>query len=158
MDFNVQADTSAAWHVLRSVDPERTTLVPIEVTSQTALRRSHLAALDQAGRLCRLIARQAREFERDEHNAERHGQACPGLPDDIINFQHDPLACAVALGWDGVTVETLPLALALEDGRLRIRVGRSRRGMQVVTEVDRARFDDFWLETVTRRRADSPHL
>ncbi len=29
--------------------------------------------------------------------ARRHA----GLPDDFINFHHDPLACAVAAGWDG---------------------------------------------------------
>jgi hypothetical protein len=29
---------------------------------------------------------------------------------------HDPLACTVALGWDGVTVEELPLSVELRDG------------------------------------------
>jgi hypothetical protein len=29
------------------------------------------------------------------------GRAHAGLPDDIVNFHHDPLTCAVALGWAG---------------------------------------------------------
>jgi purine nucleosidase len=62
MDYNVQADGSAAKHVLESAQP---TLVPIEVTVQTALRRSHLRALYKAGPLGELIARQAEAFADD---------------------------------------------------------------------------------------------
>ena len=29
----------------------------------------------------------------------------PTLPADLLNFHHDPLAAAVAVGWDGVTIE-----------------------------------------------------
>lgn len=153
MDFNVQTDASAARHVLESCDPERTTLVPIEVTGQTALRRAHLAALRRAGPVGQLIARQAAAVAQDERYEERYGRTCDGLPDDIVNFQHDPLACAVALGWDGVTIETLPLALDDEDSWLRMRVdGRGPR-MRVVTGVDGGRFNDFWLDTVTNERA-----
>src|SRR5262249_46833099 len=118
MDFNVQADCMAAKHVLESADPDRTTLVPIEVTAQTALRRANLAVLQRAGALGQLVARQAEAFARDERKEERYGRRYAGLPPDIINFQHDPLTCAVALGWGGVTVEPLPLTLALEDGWL----------------------------------------
>src|SRR5207302_4884796 len=97
--------------VLEAAQP---TLVPIEITAQTALRRAYLPALRRAGPLGQLIARQAEAFAQAERIEERYGRTCPGLPHDIINFQHDPLACAVALGWAGVTVETLPLALTLE--------------------------------------------
>ena len=148
MDYNVQADSSAAKHVLESAHP---TLVPIEVTVQTALRRSHLPALQRSGPLGRLIARQAEAFAREWRNEERYGRTCVGLPHDIINFQHDPLACAVALGWDGVTVETLPLALELEGDRLRERIDVGGRPLRVVTRVDRGRFDAFWLDTVAGR-------
>jgi hypothetical protein len=77
------------------------------------------------------------------------------LPGDIVDFQHDPLTCAVALGWDGVAIERPPLTLSMEDGWLRMRVGRGGRGLRVVTDVDHTRFDDFWLETV--RRGASPN-
>lgn len=146
MDFNVQADRRAAKHVLESAQP---TLVPIEVTAQTALRRAHLPALRQAGPLGQLIARQAEAFAQDERNEERYGRTCAGLPHDIINFQHDPLTCAVALGWDGITVETLPLALTLEGDWLRERIDVGGRRMRVVTRVDQRKFSTFWLDTVT---------
>lgn len=153
MDYNVQADSSAAKHVLESAQP---TLVPIEVTVQTALRRSHLPALRRSGPLGRLIARQAEAFARDERIEARYGRRYAGLPDDIINFQHDPLTCAVALGWAGVTVESLPLALAVEGGWLRERVFAGGPRLRVVTGVDREKFGTFWLNTVASRA--TPYL
>lgn len=153
MDYNVQADTVAARHVLESAYP---TLVPIEVTCQTALRRAHLPALNQAGPLGQLIARQAEAFARDERYEARYGRTCAGLPHDIVNFQHDALTCAVALGWGGVKVETLPLALAIEGDWLRERIEAGGRRMPVVTGVDQVEFNTFWLDTVTGR--STPHL
>lgn len=152
MDFNTQADTGAARHVLESARPPRTTLVPIEVTAQTALRRSDVPALRKSGPLGQLIARQAEAFADDERMAERYGRTCAGLPDDIVNFQHDALACAVALGWEGVTVETLPLTFELEGGFLRGRIDPGGRRVRVVTGVDRDRFSTVWLDTVAGRR------
>lgn len=38
--------------------------------------------------------------------------------DDDYNFQHDPLACALALGWDGARIEDVPLTFELRDGTL----------------------------------------
>jgi purine nucleosidase len=146
MDFNVQADVRAARHVLESAE---TTLVPIEVTAQTALRRAHLPALRRAGRLGDLIASQAEVFAEDERTEERFGRACAGLPDDIVNFQHDPLAVAVALGWPGATVETLPLVVEMDGGWLRERIDPSGRPYRVTTQVDGAGFGELWLETVT---------
>ncbi|MDQ3699956.1 MAG: nucleoside hydrolase [Chloroflexota bacterium] len=146
-DFNVQADHRAAQHVLESAQP---TLVPIEVTAQTALTRAHLPALQGAGAIGRLIARQAAAFAQDEDYAAQYGRTYAGLPDDLINFQHDPLACAVALGWGGVTVESLPLAVVLEDEWLRLRIDAGGCRRRVVTGVDPRAFSTFWLETVTR--------
>lgn len=75
---------------------------------------------DQIG--AALAGRQAEAFARDERFEKRYGRVHRGLPPDIINFQHDPLACAVGLGWNGVTVETLPLVLEMEGGLLRERI------------------------------------
>ena len=151
-DYNVQCDAVAARHVLESADAGRTTLVPIEATVQTALRRAHLPALRQADALGRLIARQAEVFADDERIAERYGPTCAGLPADIVNFQHDPLACAVALGWGGATIEPLPLVFDVEGDRLRMRIDAAGRPTRVVTGVDRERFNTFWLQTVTSIR------
>ncbi|MBE0697003.1 MAG: hypothetical protein IH586_08765, partial [Anaerolineaceae bacterium] len=107
-------------------------------------------ALRAAGPLCQLIARQAVEFAIDEKNEERFGATCPGLPRDIINFQHDPLACAAALGWhDGLEIEELPLLISEENGLLVERIGPAGRPIRVVTKVDGPRFNQFWLERVT---------
>ena len=148
-DFNVQADRRAARLVLDTADPARVTLVPIEVTVQTALRRAHLPALARAGPLGRLIAHQAEAWTADERIAERYGPTCRALPADVVNFQHDGLACAIALGWDGVAVETLPLLVEPNGEWLRTRVDPGGRPFRVVTSIGRERFDGFWLTTVT---------
>jgi inosine-uridine nucleoside N-ribohydrolase len=114
MDWNVQNDVQSAFAVIQRGDP---LFVPLTVTLETALRRADLPALRAAGPLTQLIARQAEAFAADQQNEARYGQTCAGLPDDTINFQHDPLACAIALGWrDGVEISTLPLRTELRDG------------------------------------------
>lgn len=148
MDWNIQVDVRSARHVIRHSNP---TLIPLSVTVETALRRAHLDGLRSAGPLGRLIARQAEAFAVDEKNEERFGQSCAGLPRDIINFQHDPLACAIALGWDeGVEVEELSLRVEEQDGWLTERIDPAGKPIGVVTKVDGAAFSDFWLRTVGR--------
>jgi inosine-uridine nucleoside N-ribohydrolase len=154
MDWNIQADVASAQLVLQHSSP---TLIPLTVTVETWLRRADLPRLRKAGpraSLAQLIARQAESFARDEGFEALYGQTCAGLPDDMINFQHDPLACAIALGWDrGVTVEELPVQCEIEDGWLVERVDPTGTPMRVVTRVDGAAFSDFWLDIVTGRPA-----
>ena len=148
MDYNVQVDVASAQVVLEHSSP---TLVPLSVTVETWLRRAYLPALRRAGPLARLIARQAEAFAGDEAIEARYGRTCAGLPDDTINFQHDPLACAIALGWnDGVEIDIIPLKSEVEDGWLRQRVDAGGTPTRVVTRVDGGRFSEFWLRTVTR--------
>ena len=105
----------------------------------------------QAGPLARLIARQAEAFAGDEKIEARYGQTCRGLPDDTINFQHDPLACAIALGWrEGVEIREIPLRTEIEDGWLRRKVDGGGKPTPVVTRVDGVRFSEFWLDMVAR--------
>lgn len=148
MDFNFQADADAAHRVLTACDPARTTIVPLEVCEQTYLRQADVPSLRQAGPLGQVVARQAQAFAEDEHLDERYGQTCDGLPDDLINFHHDPLACAVGLGWDGVTIETVALTPTLDDGWIRLLPDPAGRPFQVVTTVDGARFGAYWLDAV----------
>jgi len=62
---------------------------------------------------------QAEAFALDEQNEKKYGETCEGLPSDIISFLHDPLACAIALGWnEGVEIAELPLILEEKDGWL----------------------------------------
>lgn len=144
-DWNVQTDIRAARYVLEHSAP---TLIPLTVTGQTALRRAYLPGLRQAGPLGALIARQAEVFERLWENAGRFG-SYPGLPADIVNFQHDPLACAIALGWrGGVTLETVPLRLEERAGWLYEIPDPAGRPTRLVTAVDSAAFNNFWYDVL----------
>jgi purine nucleosidase len=48
--------------------------------------------------MSQLNVRQAEAFAQDEDYEAQYGKRCEFLPKDIINFQHDPLTCAIALG------------------------------------------------------------
>jgi inosine-uridine nucleoside N-ribohydrolase len=148
IDFNAQIDPESAHHVIAHSNP---TFVPLAVTLETALRRAYLAALNQAGPVARLVARQAMAFAEDENYEVRYGQECGGLPDDTINFLHDPLACAIALGWDeGVEIREISLKSDITDGWLRHTIQESGKPTRVVTGVNGEKFSDFWLRTVAR--------
>jgi hypothetical protein len=96
--------------------------------------------------LGQLIAGQAEAFALDEQHEARYG-SYEGLPTDIINFQHDPLACAIALGWnDGVEIEELPQVVEEKSGWLAERVDPSGKPVLVVTKVDGLRFSEFWID------------
>ncbi|TAJ17957.1 MAG: nucleoside hydrolase [Dehalococcoidia bacterium] len=144
-DYNLQVDAESAHLVLTSSRP---TLVPATVTVETALRAADLPTLHRSGPLARLVARQAEAFAADERMAERIAPQYPRLPDDLVNFQHDALACAVALGWDGVDVRELPLAFTLEDAYVHERPDPSGTPTRVVTSVDGERFQRDWLRLV----------
>jgi purine nucleosidase len=149
-DFNLQVDVESSKHVLTHA--AKVTLVPITVTAETALRRSSIEKLRTAGALGELVAKQAEVFALDEKMDETYGTTCAKVPGDIVNFQHDPLACAIALGWSqGVETEEVPLAIEEEGGWLHERIDKSGRIMKVVTKVDGPRFSDFWFDLVAKR-------
>jgi inosine-uridine nucleoside N-ribohydrolase len=146
MDFNFQADVSSAKGVIQSSNP---TLIPISVTAETSLRKAYLDELKKSGALGQLIARQGEAFAMDEKYETIYGETCAGLPGDIINFQHDPLACAVALGWDkGIEIEEVPLLLEESEGWLTESVHPSGKPVRVVTAVDGPRFNEFWISVI----------
>ena len=146
MDYNIEVDIKSAHYVLEHASP---LLIPLTVTVETALRRAYLEDLRKAGALGALLVRQAEAHDTIYHNEEILGKICSGLPDDLLNFQHDPLACAVALGWDGVKISTVPLTFEVKDGWLHEHVDNDGKPTQVVTEVDGNRFNEFWLRMVT---------
>ena len=150
-DFNLQQDHLAARVVLECCDP---VVVPLAATYQVHLRAAHLPRLRAAGPLGALLADQAEAHARDHRMAEL-GRSWPGLPDDLLNFHHDPLACAVALGWEGVTVEELPVRLEVGGGRLGMTEAAGARPLRVVTAVDGPAFEAAWLAAVERAAAVS---
>jgi purine nucleosidase len=148
IDFNVQIDVQSAHDVIKHSSP---TFVPLAVTVETWLRRAYLARLRQSGPLAQLIARQAEAFARDENYEAQYGQTCKGLPQDILNFQHDPLTCAIALGWDeGVEISEVLLKSEIEDGWLCQRVDDSGKPTRIVTRVNGGKFSEFWFNTIVR--------
>jgi purine nucleosidase len=149
MDWNIQVDVKSAKHVIENSNP---TLIPLTVTVETALRRANVEDLRKSGALGQLIARQAEAFAIDEQNESRFGETCEGLPRDIINFQHDPLACAIALGWNaGVEIEELSLILEEKDGWLHEHIHSYGKSVRVVTKVNGPRFSEFWINKIVNR-------
>jgi hypothetical protein len=139
----------SAKHV---IEHSRPTLIPLSVTVETALRRAYLGDLSDSGILGQLLVQQAEAFAADEQNEKKFGETCEGLPNDIINFLHDPLACAIALGWnDEVEMEEVPLILEEKDGWLYERIDASGKPIRIVTKVDGSRFNEFWLNKITKR-------
>ena len=105
MDWNVQCDTRAAAILAAAA---QLTLVTLPVTLEAHLRAADLGRLRDSGPLGRLLARQA-QAHGEEYGMADVGRAHARLPDDLVNFHYDPVACAVALGWPGATVEEMRL-------------------------------------------------
>jgi hypothetical protein len=82
------------------------------------------------------------------------GRLHAGLPDDLLNFQYDPVACAGALGWPGATVAEARLQL-VRDGELRrFQPGTAGRPIRMLTDLDPGSFTEYWLNAV--EAAQSP--
>lgn len=147
-DFNLQVDITSAKYVLEHSQP---TLIPVTLTVETYLRRTYLEDLKKADNLCKLIAKQAEAFAIDEKYEEKYGKTCPKLPKDIINFQHDPLTVAIALGWnEGIEFKDLPLKLSIKDTWMYETIDSvSKKIYRVVTKVDGEKFSQDWLKIVT---------
>jgi inosine-uridine nucleoside N-ribohydrolase len=145
-DWNFQVDVDSARRVLAASMP---TLVPIAVTAETALRGADLERLRTGGPVARIIARQAEAFAIDENLAARYLPDCSALPADFINFQHDPLAVAIALGWDdGLQVEEVRLRNTIEEGWLVQTPSPEGDLVRLVTRIDGPAFGRLWLDAV----------
>ena len=153
-DWNVVCDPVAAREVRAAAG--RLTVVPLAATAQVHLRDRDLPRLRASGPVGDLMARQAEAY-RDDQGKRALGRAHAELPDDLANFHHDPLAAAVAAGWDGVTIEETYLrTVAAEHGRLE-RVGPDdpgARAVDLVVGVDGPAFAAHWLDMVTAGRVD----
>jgi len=148
-DWNVTCDPVAATMVRSRAG--RLTLVPLAVTAQVHLRERDLPRLRAAGALGRLMADQARAYRLDAGKAAL-AKGHPGLPDDLVNFHHDPLTAAVAAGWPGVTVHTSTLRPVAGDGAARLATTSfddpAGRLVDLVVSVDGPAFAEHWLRTV----------
>jgi purine nucleosidase len=144
VDYNVQADRVAARIVFEFSNP---LVVPVNVTVQTWLRGADIPVLRSGGPLANLIATQAELQGAADWNASLVRENA-GLPRDLLNFHHDPLACAAAVGWDGVDVSDALLSVTFEGDDLVLRESAGGRPARVATAVDAAAFSARWLECV----------
>ena len=63
------------------------------------------------------------------------GRLHAGLTDDLLNFQYDAVACAVALGWPGAIVEETRLQLVHDGGLVRFRPVTAGRSMWMLKDL-----------------------
>jgi purine nucleosidase len=144
MDFNVQWDTRAAEIVAATAD---LTLVPMPVTLKAHLRAADLPRLRASGPLGELLARQGEAHGHDYQMAEM-GRLHAGLPDDLLNFQYDPVACAVALCWPGAAVQEARLQVVHNGELVRFQPAPAGQPMRIVTDLDSDSFTQYWLNAV----------
>jgi inosine-uridine nucleoside N-ribohydrolase len=151
-DWNMQWDAGAAKTA--ALIARNMTLVTLPAQLKAQLRQAHLPRLRASGALGELLARQSEAWAVD------HGMTTlrqyPGVSDDLLNFHYDPVACAVAVGWNGVVTEEIGLAPVVEGNLLLWALddcGRSPR--RVVVDVDGEGFDEIWLAAVEQAQGFS---
>ncbi len=132
-DWNVQWDTRAMEKVLNT--EVALTLVPITTTVRAPLREADLHRIAATGPVGALIAEQSRAWGH-EREYGRTGSEHDALPDDLVNFHHDPLTVAVALGWPGATVERMRLMPFIEHGVMSFERSELGREIDICTAVD----------------------
>lgn len=138
IDHNLDVDMPASISSLGA--GFRTMYVPVDVTVQAPLLKSHLEKLRDGDDLCRALARLIAVWT---------SVAKP--PGDVVALLHDPLAVACTVDRRFVTSETMPVTVAMHDGIVRTFIDRAAgRDAEVITSVDGTAFADFWLETVLR--------
>ena len=150
MDFNVQCDPRAAQVVLEA--GPALTLVTLPASMKAQLRAADLPRLEAAGPVGTLLARQARAVAADFNNGAL-GRAHAALSDDVLNFQWDPVTCAVAAGWSGGSVVEQRVAfdphlaglVCSPDGHL----------SRVVVDIDVDAFRERWLVCIERLAHDA---
>lgn len=146
MDWNVQWDPRAAQIVASTAS---LTLATLSATMQAQVRAADLPRLRASGPLGELVARQCEAHGADYAMADM-GKAHTGLPDDLLNFQYDPVACAVALGWPGAVIDDMRLRATVDEGLLRFDQDPDGRPTRVLVDVDGEDFREVWLTAVER--------
>lgn len=148
-DFNVQQDAAAARVVFERC---ASTVVPVPTCLRVALRGRDLPRLRAAGDLGALLADQGERHALDNGRTTLPGEY-EALPNDLLNFQYDPLACAVAAGWPGVEINDLAVSVSFEGRFLRMDLDERGSSMRIATDVDAEAFAEAWLAAVERASA-----
>ncbi len=117
-----------------------------EVTFTTWLTASNLDALRKGDALCRELVRQVEVWMPRMH---RGGRGV--IPPEYVALLHDPLAvaCMTEEGRAFVTIEQLPVTVAMHQGHVRTFIDPAAgHEVEVVRSVKMPEFADFWLRTV----------
>lgn len=130
MDFNVCCDPRAA-QLVWDAEPALTLVAPT-ASIKAHLRAADLPRLKARGPIGELLARQ--------------GQAYAALPDDLLNFQWDPVTAAVAVGWPGCTLTEQRVTFDAEQPGFA--PATSGRAVRVVTDIDAPGFRELWLRRI----------
>jgi purine nucleosidase len=147
-DYNVQWDVRAARELFDAAAD--LTLSTLPVSMKVPLTRRDLAALREMGAMGELVARQSEAHAQDSGKSSL-GTAHDVLPDDLLNFHYDPLACAVAVGWPGAVVEERKVRTAMDGSVLRtVEDDEHGRPVHVVVDADGAAFTETWRSAVER--------
>ena len=152
MDWNVQCDTRAAETIFGAAG--ELSLVTLPATLDAPLRERDIDRLQASGPIGQLLARQAKAHG-EEHNMRDLGRAHPGLPDDLLNFQYDVVASAVAAGMPIAVLRDLFLVPRLEDGVLRFEESKTGRSVTTTTNVDGETLNETWLTSIERADASA---
>ena len=153
MDCNVQCDTRAAGTVFTAAG--ELTLVTLTATLDAHLRERDLDRLQANRPLGQLLARQA-QTHGAEHRMNALGRAHAELPDDLLNFQYDVVACAVAAGMPVATFAPQRLVPRRDGAMMRFEERPDGRDVRVSTSVDGDRLNDLWLAAVEMAGDDAP--
>jgi purine nucleosidase len=142
-DHNLVTDAPASVASLNAGFTTR--FVPLDVTVRVPFRAPHLAHLRASGDLGAALAALV-----DEWSVLLHERSRGRVPADVVAYMHDPLTVACAVSSEFVTVERMPVTVALHDGVPRTFVDPLQgREADVVTGVDADGFVEHWLEVVT---------
>lgn len=144
LDYNVQQDVVAARIVMDSCRP---LLVPMPLGLEATVQAGHLPRLRRGNALAGLLAHQSERYG-TQYDMSALARAAPAVADDLLNFQFDVLACAVALGWPSVRVEEQRLAWAIVDGLFTWTKTPDGTPVRVATAVDEPAFTRAWLDAV----------
>lgn len=151
-DWNVQWDTRAAELVATST--HELTLASLSATLKSHLRGRDLPRLRASGPLGKLLARQS-EAHAADRQMSKLASTNTGLPDDLLNFHHDPVTCAVALDWSGAVVEERPLMPVMDGEVLRWQPDQRGRPTRLLVDLDTEAFTRTWLAAVEAGQAGS---
>ena len=141
-EHNLNVDPEAALRSLNAPMPKL--YVPGDVTLHTFLTAEQLERLRRADPLCQGLAQLT-----DIWAPILHYITGGRMPRDHVAILHDPLTVACMVDTRFVTIEEMPVMVALQDGNVRTFVDPvAGQPAQVVRSVDGPAFGAFFLETV----------